>query len=109
MDDERKPQRRADGTLIAGTGALNPSGRPKLFKEYQQWLSDNAYEKAKTALLECLDDPDGKTRLAAVKEVCDRLFGRAPQVITGADGEPIAATIGVEIVAALRRLSGDGR
>lgn len=107
MDDERKPQRRPDGTLIAGTGALNPSGRSRAFKEYQQWLADNALEPAKTALLACLSDEDGKTRMAAIKEVGDRLFGRAPQVITGEDGKPLAVTVGAELVAALKRL-GDG-
>jgi hypothetical protein len=86
--------------------SLNPSGRPKAFREYQQWLEQHALEPAKTALLRCLDDPDGRVVMMAVKEVADRLFGKAPQPVTGEDGKPITLAIGAELVHALRRLGG---
>ncbi len=95
------------GRVLPGTGAINPGGRPKAFKEYQDWLSENALDKAKVALLKCLDDPDGRVVMMAIKEVADRLFGKAPQTITGEDGKPIAVAIGAELIHALRRL-GDG-
>jgi hypothetical protein len=44
--------------------------------------------------------------MMAVKEVADRLFGKAPQPVTGEDGKPITLAIGAELVHALRRLGG---
>jgi hypothetical protein len=70
----------------------NPGGRPKALREYQEWLRDNALDKAKQALLDCLASEDGKVRMMAVKEVGDRLFGKAPQAITGEDGKPLMPT-----------------
>ena len=83
----------------------NPSGRPKALREYQEWLAANALDKAKEVLLGCLDHPDGRVRMAAVKEIADRLFGKAPQAITGEDGKPIAIALGVELLSALRKLA----
>ncbi len=90
------------GRIIAGSG--NPGGRPKAFKAYQDWLSENAMEPAKAALLNCLHNEDGRVQMMAVKEVADRLFGKAPQTILGEDGKPLLAGLGAELVAMLASL-----
>ncbi len=90
------------GQIVAGSG--NPGGRPKAFKEYQEWLSENALGPAKDALLRCLHNEDGRVQMMAVKEVADRLFGKAPQTILGEDGRPLLAGFGAEIIAALSNL-----
>lgn len=84
----------------------NPGGRPRALKEYQQWLDENALDKAKKALLDCLSDPDGRVRMAAVKEVADRLFGRAPQAITGEDGKPLLPSVMGDLIEVVRKLAG---
>jgi hypothetical protein len=92
-------ERDEKGRLLPGQTSLNPSGRPKAFREYQEWLTANALDKAKDALLACLQDPDGRVRMLAVKEVGDRLFGRAPQAITDPDGKPILSDLGERLAA----------
>lgn len=71
---------------------------PKPFKEYKDWLTENALPEAKTALLDCLRGADGKVRMMAVKEVADRLFGKAHQAITNADGSPVMPVNLVELL-----------
>ncbi len=83
----------------------NPGGRPKALKEFQEWLRENALEKAQQALLDCLDSKDDKVRMMAVKEVSDRLFGRAPQAITGEDGKPLLPAVG-DLIEVVRKLAG---
>jgi hypothetical protein len=81
--------RDARGRLLPGFSGNPGGGRPKAIAEYQEWLSMNALDPAKEALLACLVHEDGKVRMMAVKEVADRLFGKAPQAITGEDGKPL--------------------
>lgn len=101
MDDPAN--RDAAGKFGPGNNA-NPSGRPKAFKAYQEWLEANALEPAKAALLACLHSDDGKVQMLALKEVADRLFGKAPQTILGEDGKPLLAGFGAEVVALLQGL-----
>lgn len=82
----------------------NPSGRPKAFREYQEWLAEHALGPAKDALLRCLHNEDGKVQMMAVKEVADRLFGKAPMTVLGEDGKPLLAGLGAELIAALGNL-----
>jgi hypothetical protein len=96
------PLRDEQGRLLPGSTA-NPSGRPKLVREFQQALRDRCYDKALDAITACLDDPDGKIRMSAVKEVFDRLFGKASQAITGADGAPL---VPVDLAGLLSRAVG---
>lgn len=77
-----------DGKFQPGLSG-NPGGRPKAFREYQDWLRENCLPKAKDALVKCLESEDEKVQIMAVKEVSDRLFGKAPQSITGPDGGPL--------------------
>jgi hypothetical protein len=80
----------------------NPGGRPKKLVEFQQALTDRFYEKALNVLGECLDDPDGKVRIAAMRETFDRIFGKSPQSVTGADGQPLAVSL--NLASALAKL-----
>lgn len=68
----------------------NPSGRPKLVREYQQWIKENAWDRAKAALLACLADEDGRVRMAAIKEINDRMLGKATQTLASENGEPLS-------------------
>jgi hypothetical protein len=85
----------------------NPSGRPKLIQEFHKALTEQHYPRALAALLECLNDEDGRVRVAAVREVFDRLFGKPKQTITGEDGQPVA--VAVDMAAMLERLAGNDK
>ncbi len=101
MDD---PANRDSAGKFGPGNQANPSGRPKAFKEYQEWLSEHAMGPAKNALLNCLMSEDGRVQMMAVKEVADRLFGKAPQTILGEDGKPLLSGLGAELVAMVANL-----
>lgn len=86
----------------------NPSGRPKLVQDFQRFLSAEAWPEAKKALLECLKSGDGKVRMMAVKEVHDRLFGRAPMTFTDEDGNELKGRVMGIIVLPTERSDDDG-
>ena len=65
--------------ILPGGGSLNPGGRPKLIRAFQTALQEKCYDVAIDALRDCLTSKDGRVRMMALKEVFDRLFGRAPQ------------------------------
>lgn len=79
----------------------NPSGRPKLIVEFQKALLEKHYQKAIDALDKCLDDEDGRVRMAAIREVFDRLLGKVTQPVSGPDGAPL---VSVDLASALQRL-----
>lgn len=93
------------GKLLPGHSG-NPGGRPKLIREYQDWLMQEAYPEAKQALLECLRSKDGKVRMMAIKEIGDRLFGKAPQSVslTGDDGGPVQVDVRAAVLGVLQKL-----
>lgn len=95
-------KRREDGTFEKGGASPNPGGRPKLIVEFRKALEDRHYGLALTALETALCDDDGKVRIAACREVFDRLFGKATQPITGDDGKPLAVSI--DLASALQKL-----
>lgn len=97
--------RKENGQFEKGTTG-NPGGRHKLVQEFQQALRDRCYEKAIDTLVSCLDDDDGRVRVAALREVFDRLFGKPKVTIGGEDGQPLA--VSVDLTAALARLAGEG-
>ena len=78
-------ERDEKGRIVKGSSG-NPGGRPKLVREFQEWLRAEAYPKAQQALLELLGSEDEKVRIQAVKEVNDRLFGRPPVTVEDTDG-----------------------
>lgn len=109
MPENKKPDapsRDESGRIMPGSSG-NPGGRPKALREYQKWLAENALEKAQLALLACLVDPDGRVKMMAVKEVADRLFGKAPQAITGEDGKPLMPEIVGGLIETIRKLAGE--
>lgn len=85
-------ERKKDGTFEKGASG-NPGGRPKLITEFRKALESRHYEKALTALEEALDDDDGKVRIAAAREVFDRMFGKATQPLSDANGKPLGSPI----------------
>lgn len=104
MDDPAK--RDSAGRFGVGNQA-NPSGRPRAFREYQDWLRENALEPAKQALLACLRSDDQKVQMLALKEVHDRLFGKAPQAITNEDGSPLFGLVAGDLLDSMRKLVED--
>jgi hypothetical protein len=74
------PARRANGQLIGGQGSLNPSGKPRnsigiLREKYMHRLP----ELMDGLFLLTGPDYPAMTRIAATKEIFDRLLGK-PQV-----------------------------
>lgn len=103
--DPEAPKRDEKGRLLPGSTA-NPSGRPKKLKEFQDALHDRFYERAFSVMQELLASPDDKVRVAAIKELWDRMFGKAPQAVTGADGEALKVDL-IGLAATLKRFAGD--
>ena len=101
MDD---PANRDAAGRFGNGNQANPSGRPKAFKEYQSWLASECLGEIKNAYMRCLRSDDEKVVMMAVKEGCDRLFGKAPQTILGEDGKPLLSGFGAELLAALANL-----
>lgn len=66
----------------------NPGGRPKEAAEVKA-LAQKHGPYAIQRLRELVDDPDGKTSVAACRELLDRGYGRPAQAITGPDGGPL--------------------
>lgn len=93
--------RTENGKFAPGGGSANPGGRPKLIVEFQKALLERHYQKAIDALDACLDDPDGRVRMAAIREVFDRLLGKVTQPVSGPDGAPL---VNVDLASALQRL-----
>jgi len=82
----------------------NPGGRPKGLIEFRKRL-EALDGMAEAALESCLSDPDPKVRVAALKEFFDRRYGKAPQAITGENGNPLRLEVGASIVDTLRRMA----
>jgi hypothetical protein len=83
----------------------NPSGLPKpvheFVKELQQLIRDRCATKAVETLEKCLDHPDGRVQMQAVREVLDRIPLPKAIAVTEADGSPRPS---VSLVDALRDL-----
>lgn len=92
-EDTKDPAKRDAAGRFGPGNTANPSGRPKLIREFHDWLKQYAYPQAQKALLQCLSSADEKVMLMAVKEVHDRLFGRPEQAVTDAQGNAIRGAI----------------
>jgi hypothetical protein len=89
MPENRTP----DGKFLPGT-TPNPGGRPKAIREaLEAFRNPEDLKKARDRLRELFDHEDGKVAVMAIKEWNDRALGKAPQAITGQDGEPIKVNI----------------
>lgn len=64
----------------------NPGGRPKEVGHIRK-LAREYTERAVQTLVEALGDEKGATRVAAATALLDRGWGKAPQAMTGEDGE----------------------
>lgn len=105
VQEEEKPKipRDALGRLLPGA-TLNPGGRPLLVSQFREFLAAEALPEAKKTLLKCLASEDGQVAMAAVREVYDRLFGKARQEVTGIEGRPIEVAT-VDVLEVLRRIA----
>jgi hypothetical protein len=90
-------------TRFAPGNRANPGGKPKVWKEYKQWIEDKCLPLAQAALLDCLENGDDKVRMLAVKEVHDRLFGKPSQhvAVSGEEGK----AFGIDLLPFLQRLA----
>lgn len=70
-----KKRGRTPTTWREGAPSPNPGGRPKGYQEFRE-LCRARTAKAIEALEACLDDPDGRIRIAAATALLDRAWGR---------------------------------
>jgi hypothetical protein len=109
---DNKPARDAQGRLLPGNSA-NPMGRPKLPDWFKSRGPDALRVLVAQATGEVIPSDDGtvlpavqqvasesspKERTAAAAIIADRIYGKAPDVISGDPDNPIAAAIRVEFI-----------
>ena len=85
----------------------NPSGRPKKLREFQEALYNKFYERSFIVMKELLECPDDKVRAMALKELWDRMFGKAKQEISTPEGEGLKVDL-IGLAATLRKFAGEG-
>ena len=75
MEDRETIQRDANGRVVAGSKALNPSG---LDRQKQRMLNqlNQLTPRAITRLAKLMDSDDEKVAIVAVKEILDRNLGK---------------------------------
>lgn len=99
---------RSDTQYKKGQKSANPGGRPKKLAEWRnsdeaQRLCDLSYktlEKAMTAR-----DARWPDRITAADILLNRIEGKAPQAITGADGGPVKVDAGDGMLELLNRMT----
>ena len=82
------------GHLFKKGQSGNPSGLSKARREVIDGVraklgKKGNWELACRTLIKLLEHKDGKVQIAAVREYFDRVVGKAPLAITGADGDPL--------------------
>jgi hypothetical protein len=114
VEDKPKPARDAHGRLLPG-GTANPAGggRPRLPDWFKAKGPDSLRVLVAQATGEIIPQDDGtvlpavqqvalesspKERTAAAAIIADRIYGKAPDVITGDADNPIKAAIEVRFV-----------
>lgn len=98
-DNEDRAKRDSAGRFGSGNSA-NPSGRPRVIKELLDSfrdVGDLTYLRGR--LMELAKGDDLRVAMAAIKEWHDRAYGKAPQAVTGPEGE--ALNLGVVVLPAL--------
>src|SRR3954451_24192021 len=73
----RDPQRAPDGKLLPGA-ALNPTGRPKVWREFRDAMRDRSPE-ALAIIDQALKSKDPEMRRWACERVLSYAWGRPPQ------------------------------
>ena len=72
----------------------NPAGRPKSLEVLKNAVDSNINELTKVLVDIALNEKaQRKDRIAAIKELFDRRFGKPVQPIGGEDGQPIQLTL----------------
>jgi hypothetical protein len=88
----------------------NPSGLPKpvhdFIRELQQSIRERCANKAVDTLEKCLDHPDGRVQMAAVREVFDRVPLPKTVAVTDAEGRPAPE---ISLVDIFRRMLAEGK
>ena len=95
--------RRPNGTLLPGRAALNPGGRPRSAIEELRASLLPRLPEFMDVLIELTKSSNEATRLAAIKEILDRLLGK-PAVFV--DATHTKVDIGQLYLAALKRANG---
>jgi hypothetical protein len=112
VENKNPPARDANGRLLPG-GTGNPAGRPRLPDWFRARGPDSLRVLVAQATGEIIPQDDGtvlpavqqvalesspKERTAAAAIIADRIYGKAPDVITGDADNPIKAAIEVRFV-----------
>lgn len=95
----KKPVGKPRGKPFAPGNSANPGGRPKLPEDVKhvRELARQFTAEAVEALVSVMRSGSGPARVAAVKEVLDRGWGKSAQPVTGEDGEgPLKHSITVK-------------
>lgn len=80
--DARPIIRDRQGRIQAGSGAMNPGGRPPLDQEVREILQAAAPQAAKKLVELAFHAEDARVSLAAITVLMDRLFGKPAQQIS---------------------------
>lgn len=108
MADNSEPERKnGPGRPFEKGASPNPGGRPKVIREaLEEFRNADDLKRLRLRLLEIAEGSNEKVAVVAIKEYHDRAFGRAPQAITGPDGEALSlgADFAVLTVEQLRQL-----
>jgi hypothetical protein len=95
-------RRRPDGTLLPGQPALNPGGRTRAIEELKARYLPRLPEFM-DGLVELTRSPNETTRLAAIRELLDRLLGKPAVFVDTVDTKP---DVGKLFLRALQRANG---
>lgn len=91
---QRRPDGMPQGREWKKGQSGNPAGLSKARREVIDGIramlgKDENWKLACRTLIKLLKHKDGKVQIAALREYFDRVVGKAPQEITGANGEPL--------------------
>ncbi len=103
-----KKKKNGRGRPFLPNNCANPGGRPKALGLWRkspeaQRLRDLSYAALEDALGE---EQDTKDRIAAARELLDRIEGRPIQMVTGEDGGPIRLDI-ESLTSRLKQIAGE--
>src|SRR6516165_2753266 len=86
--ESSEPVARTIGKPFVKGVSPNPGGRSKVARDIQALAQEHG-PAAIATLVEALKSRNERVRVAAAAILLDRGYGRAPQAITGADGNPV--------------------
>jgi hypothetical protein len=99
-------QRRPDGTLLPGQPAINPGGRPVTAIQELRAKYLPRLDEFMDALVELTHSRNEMTRLAAIRELLDRLLGKPAVFVDAVHTKlDVEQYVGQLYLDALRRLN----